>query len=148
MKKVTFFDPIKNVNRDIGLKKTKKIWKTLTVIKDRQAFGVILGKEVNLEKTFWYLVTLGPLSLAFPDLTLRQNGKHHFRNYLIDVSKACKSTAPNEAGWIIDPMSVMRAIRVKKTYKELIKTVIKFTLSSGSLKTIINKVTERCVSRY
>ena len=109
---------------------------------------MILGKEVNLEITFWYPVTLGPLSLAFPDLTLRQNGKHHFRNYLIDVSKACESTAPNEAHCIIDPVSVMRAIRVKETYKELINTVIKFTLSSGSLKAIISKVNERCVSRY
>ena len=46
--KADFFDPIKNV----GLKKTKKIWKAVTVIKDGQAFGVILGEEVNLEKTF------------------------------------------------------------------------------------------------
>ena len=47
--KADFFDPIKKVNLDIGLKKTKKIWKDG---KDRQAFGVMLGEEVNLAQAF------------------------------------------------------------------------------------------------
>ena len=45
----------------------------------------MLGKEVNLEE-----------ALGFPDSTLRHNPKHHFRNYLTDISKACESILPNE----------------------------------------------------
>ena len=33
---------------------------------------------------------------------------------------------PNEARWIIDTTQVMRAIKVKETYKERFKTVTKF----------------------
>ena len=66
---------------------------------------------MNPEKAFWFPVT-------FSDSILRQNPKHHFRNYLIDVSKACESKLLNEARWIIDTMSVMRAIKVKEIYKE------------------------------
>ena len=84
----------------------------------------MLGKEVKLEDAFRYSVTSVPLNLAFPHSTITQNPKHHFCNYLIDVSKACESTRPNEARWIIDTMSVMRAIKVKETYKEWFKTVI------------------------
>ena len=46
--------------------------------------------------------------------------------------KACQSTPPNEAHWIIDTMSVMRGIKV--TYKEWYMPIIKFTLPSSSLK--------------
>ena len=46
-------------------------------------------------KTDFQICVSVPLSLAFPDLILRQNPQHHFGNYLIDVSKACESTPPN-----------------------------------------------------
>ena len=97
---------------------------------DRHAFGVMLEEE---KYPFWYPVTSVQLSLAFPDSTLRQSPKHHFRNYLTDGSKACESTKLNDSRWIIDTMSVMRAITVKETYKEWFKTVIKFTLPNSSL---------------
>ena len=45
-----------------------------------------------------------------------------------------ESTPPNEARWIIDTMSVMRAIKVKETSKEWFNTVMKLTLPSSSLK--------------
>lgn len=46
--KADFFDPIKKVNFYIGLKKTKKIRKAVSVMKDdRQAFGT-MGEEVKL----------------------------------------------------------------------------------------------------
>ena len=96
---------------------------------DRQALGVM-----KLEEAFRYLVTSVSLSLVFPDLTLRQNPKYHFRNYLIDGSKAFESTQLNEGRWIIDTMSGMRAIRVKKTYKEWFNNDIKFTPPNSSLK--------------
>ena len=90
---------------------------------------------MNLEESLRYPVTSVSLSLAFPDSNLRQTPKYHFRN--LDVSKACESRPPNEARWIIDTMSVMKAIKVKETYKEWFKTVIKFTLPSGSLKPLL-----------
>ena len=52
---------------------------------------------MNPKEAFRYPVTLVPLSLAFPDSTHRQNRKYHICNYLINASKACESTAPNEA---------------------------------------------------
>ena len=98
------------------------------MIKDRQVLVVMLGTEVNLKELFRYSVTSVPLSLAFSDLILRQIPKYHFRNHLIDVSKSCESTSPNEARWIIDTMSVMRAIKVKEPYKESLK---KYKIHSG-----------------
>ena len=89
---------------------------------------------MNLEEAFRYPVTSVSLSLAFPDLTLRQNVRDHFRNYLIERSKAFESTQLNEGGWIIDTMSNMRAIRVKEIYKECFNTHIKFTLPNSTLK--------------
>ena len=69
------------------MKKTKKILKALSIIKeDRQPFGVMLGEGVNLKEAFWCPVILVPLSLAFPNSTHRQNPKHHFRNHLTNVS--------------------------------------------------------------
>ena len=98
------------------MKKTKKIRKAVSVMKeDSQAFGVILGEDVNLEEAFWYSVTSVPLGLIFPDSSLKQNLTNHFRNYLIDLSKARESTPPNKAPWIIDTVSVVRAIKVKET---------------------------------
>ena len=73
---------------------------------------------MNLKEAFGYPVTSVPLSSAFPYSVLRQIPKHHIPNYLIDVSKACESTHPNEALWIMDTVSVMRVIKVKETYKE------------------------------
>ena len=43
-RKADFLDPIKKVNLDIGLKKTKKILKAVSAMKeDRQAFELMLG---------------------------------------------------------------------------------------------------------
>ena len=50
---------------------------------DKQTFRVMLGKEMDLEEAFRYPVTTVPLSLAFPDSTLRKIPKHYIRNYLI-----------------------------------------------------------------
>ena len=82
---------------------------------------------MNLKEAFRCPLTSVPLSLAFPDSAL------NWYNYLIDVRKTCRSTPLNEAYWIID-MSVVRTIKIKETYKEWFKTVIKFTLPSSSLK--------------
>ena len=52
---------------------------------------------MNLKEVFRYAVILVPLNLAFPDSTQRQDPKHHFCNYLINVSKTYKLIPPNEA---------------------------------------------------
>ena len=131
------FDPNKKVNLGLGLRKTEKIRKAVLIMKEyRQTFRVMLGGKVKLEVAFRYPVTSVSLSSAFLDSSLRQYSKHHFRNYLNYISKACESTFLNEARWIIDTMSVIRAIKVKETYKEWLKTVIKFTLPSSSLKAL------------
>ena len=78
-RKADLFYPIKKINLDIGLKKTKKILKGVSVMKeDKEPFGVMLGEEVNLKEAFWYPVLLVPLSLTFPDSTYRQDPKHLF----------------------------------------------------------------------
>ena len=94
----------------------------------------MLGEEVNLEQAFRYPLSSVLLSLVFPDSTLRQNPKYCFHNYLFDV--ACESTRSNEGRWVIDTVSVMRAIKFKEKYKEWLKTVIKFTLPISSLKSL------------
>ena len=53
---------------------------------DRQAFGVRLGEKMDLEETFWYPVTFGPVCLEFPDSTFRERQKNHLRNYLTNVT--------------------------------------------------------------
>ena len=53
---------------------------------DRQAYGVMLGEEVNLEEVFSYFVTSVSVCLAFSDSTFRQSQNYHFGNYLIDVT--------------------------------------------------------------
>ena len=65
---------------------------------------------MNPEKAFWFPVT-------FSDSILRQNPKHHFRNYLIDVSKACESKLLNEARWIIDTIQSWELSKLKKHTK-------------------------------
>ena len=56
------FGPIKKVNLDIELKKTKQIKKTVWVMKeDKQTFRVMLGKEMDLEEASRYPVTSVPL---------------------------------------------------------------------------------------
>ena len=84
----------------------------------------MLGKEVNLIDAFRYTATSVSLNLAFLHSAITQNPKHHFRNHLIDVSKTCESTPPNEARWMRETMSVMRTFKVKETYKEWFKTIV------------------------
>ena len=63
--KADFFNAIKKANLDIALKETKNIRKAVLVMKeDREAFGVMLGEEVNLEQEFWYPFTSVSLSIS------------------------------------------------------------------------------------
>ena len=92
-RKASFSDQIKKFNLDVNWRKRKRFGKKFQLWKKLgKCFGVMLSKEVNLEEAFRYPVTSVSLNLAFPHSNITQNPKHHFRNYLIDVSKACEST--------------------------------------------------------
>ena len=95
--KADFFDPVKKVNLDKGLKKMKRIRKAFSVIKeDGLAFGVMLGEEANLEEAFPYPVTSVALSLGF-QIRLLDKIQNIISVIIIDISQACESTPPNEA---------------------------------------------------
>ena len=71
---------------------------------------------MNLKEVFRYAVILVPLNLAFPDSTQRQDPKHHFCNYLINVSKTYKLIPPNEACYRYY-VNHEKVIKVKATFK-------------------------------
>ena len=104
---------------DTGLKKKVKPSKAVTVLKqDRQAFGTLLSKSVDLEEAFAYPVTSVPLSIANPDSTIRQSSKHLLRNHLIEESHSLALTSPSHCRWIIDGMAAMRSLKAKETYSK------------------------------
>ncbi len=106
---------LKRVMIDTGLKKRVKPSKAVTVLKqDRQAFGTLLSKSVDLEEAFAYSVTSVPLSIANPDSTLRQSSKHLLRNHLIEESHSLSLTSPSHCRWIIDGMEAMRSLKAKE----------------------------------
>ena len=95
--KADFFDPIKKVNLDKGLKKMRRIGKAVSVMKeDGLSFGVMLGEEANLEEAFPYPVTSVALSLGF-QIRLLDKIQNIISVIIIDISQACESTPPNEA---------------------------------------------------
>ena len=78
---VSFVQPITRLNIDTGVKKTKKQPRTISILKeDTQAFGVICAKAVSLEEASDFPITSIPFSLAYPEGSLRQSDKSHFRN--------------------------------------------------------------------
>ena len=97
---------------DTGLKKRVKPSKAVTVLKqDRQAFGTLLSKSVDLEEAFAYPVTSVPLSITNPDSTLRQSSKHLLRNHHIEESHSLPLTSPSHCRWTIDGMATMRSLK-------------------------------------
>ena len=116
--KVDYFSPIKKVGLNTGLKKTKRKGKVMSIIQeDRQGFGLLLSKNVNLEVALKYPITSVPLSLANPDGTLREAPKYLFRNDLIANAKALENVPPINARWIVDNMAAIRCVKPKDTYR-------------------------------
>ena len=67
-----FFEPIAKLQIALGIKSKKKTPKAISVIKeDRQAFGVILGDEIDLSEALKYPITSISLSNENLDGTLR-----------------------------------------------------------------------------
>ena len=79
-----------------------------------------------------YLLTSIPLTLAFPDNTLRQSQKAPLRNFLIEDAKAlCKQ--PNEVSdWFIDSMAAVNSIGSKDTWNEYADKFFKYCMPKDS----------------
>ena len=83
--KVNFYQPVKRLKLTTGLKMTKKEPKAVSILKqDRQAFGTLLTKSINLEVEFQHPLTEIPLSIATPGGELRQAPEHVLRNHIIE----------------------------------------------------------------
>ena len=122
---VKFYDPIKKVNLDTGLKKKKNENKVLSSVKqDRQAFGMIISNNIDLEIAFSYPITDLPLSIANIDGTLRTGQKCLLRNHLITESNAEVETSPHNASWIVDTMSIIRTMKPEKTFKDFFRKLM------------------------
>ena len=84
-----FFDPIKKTNLDTGIKRKPRANKASAIKEDRQAFGIVLSENIDLEEALQYPLTTFPLSLATPEGNLRQrNNKALLRNFLITEANA------------------------------------------------------------
>ena len=118
----------------LTLKITKKTRKVVSVMKEvRQASKLILGGKSEPRRGVLVLWYFSAIKISISKFDSQTKSKISF-SQLSDISKACESTPPNEARQIIDTMRVVRTTKVKKTYKELFKTVTKFILPSSSLK--------------
>ena len=95
----------------------------------RQAsvWGNVGGRN---EEAFRYSLISVPLSLAFPDSTVRQNPKHHF----LTSNWYDQSLSTNTPKW--SPLDNWYYVSHERcqSYKEWYMTIIKFILPSSSLK--------------
>ena len=122
---VKFYDPIKKVNLDTGLKKKKNENKVLSSVKqDRQAFGRIISNNKDLEIAFSYPITDLPLSIANIDGTLRTGQKCLFRNHFITESNAEVETPAHNASWIANTMSIIRTMKPEKTFNDFFRKLM------------------------
>jgi hypothetical protein len=81
---VDFFQPIKKLKLRTGLSKQAKQPRKVSVLKeDRQAFGDLLSKSIDIEEAMQYPLTSVPLAIATPEETLRPASKHLLRNFII-----------------------------------------------------------------
>ena len=126
--KVNFYQPIKRLMLPTGLKKTKKQPKAVSILKqDRQAFGTLLTKSINLETAFQHPLTEVPLSIATPGGEIRQAPKHLLRNHIIEEANAITNVYPENARWLIDGIAAMRCVKARDTYKEWLLALLKFS---------------------
>eukprot|EP00794_Sanderia_malayensis_P019366 gene19366-21286_t len=73
---------------------------------DRQAFGMLLGNDIDLHKSFQFPIATYPLSIVTPGSYLRQGQKRVLRNYMIEESNPVTSHPPLNAHWIYDGRAI------------------------------------------
>jgi len=108
------------------LKKQAKIPAKVSSLKeDRQAFGLLLEKGIDLQQSFQFPLTTFPLSLATPDGNLRQGQKSLLRNYMIDQANAVNDKPSQTARWLFDGMAILRQLKPKETFREFFDSLVK-----------------------
>ena len=123
-----FFDTIKQTNLDTGIKRKPRVNKVSAIKEDRQAFGIVLSENIDLEEALQYPLTTFPFSLATPEGNLRQrNNKSLLRNFLITEANA---TVENpdliRSRWIVDRMALIRPLKTCQIYNLYFESFIKF----------------------
>ena len=122
-----YFEPIARNKVCTGIEKKKKAPKAVQILKeDRQAFGLMVSKSVNMEEAFNYPITTVPLAIATTECSLRQSDKAHFRNHLISASQSCTDSIPEHCAWFVDGMAAIRSMKPRATFKEFIMSLIHF----------------------
>ena len=79
-----------------------------------------MGKDANLHESFQYPVTTYPLSIATAEKNLKQGQKSLLKNFLVSEADAVTETAPKHSRWIFDGMAIVRSLKAKKTYLEIV----------------------------
>jgi hypothetical protein len=131
---VDFFQPIKKLKLRTGLSKQAKQPRKVSVLKeDRQAFGDLLSKSIDIEEAMQYPLTSVPLAIATPEGTLRPASKHLLRNFIIEQSEAAAHECPQNARWLIDWMAAMRSIKPKLTYREWLINLLRLVTPRDDL---------------
>ena len=99
------------------------------------------GKGADLHQSFAFPITTYPLSLATPDGNLRQGTKSLLRNYMIEQANAVIEHPLFYARWIYNGMAILRILKPKSTYRELMESLINvITPSSRSCPITIEMV--------
>ena len=63
---------------------------------DRQAFGILVAKSVNINEAFKFPIISLPLAVANPDGSLRQGDRASLRNLLIENSSSSSTVIPKD----------------------------------------------------
>ena len=123
-----FFYPIKKTNLDTGIKRRPRANKASAIKEDRQAFGIVLSENIDLEEALQYLLPTFPLSLATPEGNLRQrNNKTLLRNFLIiEANAIVENPDLNSSRRIVDGMALIRPLKTCQTYDLYFESFMKF----------------------
>ena len=92
-----FFDPVKKTNLDTCIKRKPRANKASAIKEDRQAFGIVLSENIDLEEALQYPLTTFPLSLATPEGNSRQrHNKALLWNFFISEANAIVENPVNQ----------------------------------------------------
>ena len=132
-KKKSFFDPIKRNTINDGMGKKKRTPKAVSVLKeDRQAFGLLAAKAMNLTDALRYPITSVPLAIADPDSSLKfSENKSELRNTLMRMSGASTDKIIKHCSWFIDGMAAIRSIKTRTKYREWLEAFVNFITPSN-----------------
>ena len=82
-----FFDPIKKTNLDTTIKRKPRANTASANKEDRQALGIVLSENIDLEEALKYPLTTFALSLTTPEGNLGQRNNNAFLRFTGVLSK-------------------------------------------------------------